>query len=68
MLIIVESQGCHQGFKLSAAVTVFVISWGGGGGEKKTKEILLVVISLFPMKLAGSHALSSREKSLPHCF
>ena len=34
MLIIVESQGCHQGFKLSAAVTVFVISWGGGGTKQ----------------------------------
>ena len=35
MLIIVESQGCHQGFKLSAAVTVYAISWGGGGGGTK---------------------------------
>ena len=68
MLTIVESQGCHQGFKLSAAVTVYVISWGWGGGGLNSYEILLVVISLFPMKLAGSHTLSSRGKSLPPCL
>ena len=71
MLIIVESPGCHQGFKLSAAVTVYVISCGGGGGgggEIKSWEIFLVFFSLFPIKLAGSHTLSSSGKSLAPCL